>query len=231
MKKYLAILMLLPFSAQANKPIYMNPVPSSFCIPVSQVEGKIKSCNDNTIFAQAGQSCLRDIKKLRQNVAGQLKKNFSNPNARQNEQFQGNVSDNNDAAAAHQYMIAVAKQAINDLDPYFDYMEHPEHADTDEEVWQEACYRESAVALDKVMEELEDMVEEMEKAKSIEELHSAISGKHEHGLDYKSLKQEAGPAKTSGQGAGTVQGRPKGSRDSDISGIKEDEDARKKAPK
>lgn len=212
-------LIFAPSLALANEPVYNQKPPKSYCIPVETVDSRIRSCNDNKLFFDAAKRCFDDFQKLKRKVTLQLQAKLSKAAKQQSANFQASESDTNEAAIAHAYLIKIGAQAVEELDDYFDFFEHPADAETDEEVLEEPCYIQPADRLNDLVNELEDQVEEMKAAKAMELFLSKTSGARKSNLN--SLNETA-PI----QGADTPSSPskvPTGKtiRKSDISGTEE----------
>lgn len=214
----LVILIATP-TALANDSVYNQKPPKSYCVPVETVDSRIQSCKDNRLFFEAAKRCFDDFQKLRTKVTLQLQAKLSKAAQQQSENFQANETDLAEAAAAHAYLIKIGEQAVQELDDYFDFFEHPADAETDEEVLEEPCYIQPADRLNDLVNELEEQVEEMKAAKAAEMFLSKTSGARKSNLG--SLNSTA-PVKSEKTSSAPQKG-PKGKdiRKSDISGTEE----------
>ncbi|MGZ3693243.1 MAG: hypothetical protein ACXWQO_03495 [Bdellovibrionota bacterium] len=228
----IAPLLLATVLAQAaEQPKYLGAAPKSFCLSGEIVASKVKSCEDNSVFLKAAQKCFADFKALRTSTAADLGKRYGKDHDAQKQDFANHAADNKEAIAAHSYLISLGETAVKELDDYFDWIEHPEDAMTDQEIMDEPCFMENASALDKLVNDFEDEVNAMKSAKAIETAHSATSAKNMKQIDAGSVNA---PIKSnSGQGSASIKGHTIG-KDSDVSGIEESKkklDAEKKVIK
>lgn len=212
-------LFFAPHLASASEPVYSQKPPKSYCIPVETVDSRIRSCNDNKLFFDAAKRCFDDFQKLKTKVTLQLQAKLSKATKQQSANFQASEADTAEAALAHAYLIKIGEQAVQELDDYFDFFEHPADAETDEEVLAEPCYIQAADKLNDLVNELEDQVEAMKAAKAAELFLSKTSGARKSNLN--SLN-EAELTQTGDTSSGPQKG-PKGKsiRKSDISGTEE----------
>ena len=194
---------------------YRRPIPATYCMSVEKIDQWAKSCKDNGGFLEAGQDCIKDFKKLKTKVTADLKAKLAGTGVSQSTNFQGNTSDNSEAVAAHDYLVKIGEMAVRELDEYFDFLEHPADAETDEDVVAESCFSKPADALSDLVDDLEDEVNAMKIAKTIEAGHAATSSGNTTSLDSLNVA----PVKAAPGAKGSV-GTPTGKnlRPSDISG-------------
>lgn len=216
---FLSFALALP--ALADDPKYLGAAPKSYCMSGEAVAAKVKSCNDNSVFLQALKQCFDDFKQLRKSTTADLEKRYGTAGGQKGD-FASHAQNTKEAAAAHDYLIAVGEMATKELDEYFDWIEHPDDAMNDNEIMAEPCFMENASAMDKLLYEFEDEVTAMKKARQIEAAHSAISGKNVKKIDASSIPG-APPVvhSTHGKGSADVTGTPKKGIDSGVSGLKE----------
>jgi hypothetical protein len=212
------LLLAATFAQAADKPNYLNAAPKTFCMSGESVAAKIQSCNDNPIFLQAAQKCYGEFKALKKSTAADMSKRFGTQNDAQKANFANNAADNKEAMAAHDYLISLGDTAVKELTEYFDWIEQPEDAMNDEEIRAEPCFMDTAKALNQLVYELMDEVEDMKEARKIEAAHNAISGQHDKQIDG-SVNSKI--QSTKGTGSATFKGGIPKDRDSDVTGIEE----------
>lgn len=219
------LLLTTALAQAADKPDYLGTAPKTYCMGGEAVAANIKSCDDNPIFFKAAQKCVGDFRALKKSTAADLSKRFGTQNDAQKANFANNASDNREAIAAHDYMISLGEIAIKELDQYFDWMEQPEDAMNDEDIRAEPCYMDTAKAMNQLVYELMDEVEDMKAARKIEAAHNAISSQNNKQIDgsvNSQMKGKAAPV------VPAYQPKTNKSRDSDVTGIKELEEKNKK---
>ncbi|MGE3262316.1 MAG: hypothetical protein AB7K68_11100 [Bacteriovoracia bacterium] len=187
---------------------------------MSKIDTNIKSCDDNKLFVRVAQKCFDDFKSLRKSTANDLAGRFAKGDQdKQRKDFADHAANNQEAIAAHKYLISLGELAVSELDGYFDYMEHPEDAENDDEILSEPCFIENATALENIVNDFEDEVDTMKEAKEIEKVHSAISSQNKQQIDASSTNLKI--KSTTGKGSGTIKAGTTGNRESDVSGVEE----------
>ncbi len=208
-----------PALASSKKATYQQNVPQSYCMDPNLILKKIKHCNDNVMLFQAASRCVKDFQALRKKVTLELQARLSAAASSQNTNFQANELDTAEAAAAHAYLIKIGDKAVSELDDYFDFFEHPDDAENDEEILREPCFIQPADALDNLVNDLEEEVENMREAKATELMLSNISGARKTNLD--SVKDGEVNKDAVGKSAPSTGPKGKDQRKSDISGTEE----------
>jgi regulator of RNase E activity RraB len=208
------------------------------CTSVHEIDEHIQSCEDNKIFLERAQKCYEGFKGLRTQKAAEMNKRFERSgNDAQRNDFHAKQRDSDEAVRTHDQMIALGEKMMKEMDGYFDYFEHPEDVDADEEdgdavdsqVWAESCYRENALGLDKLMDELENDINTMKQARAEEAKHSRLSATVQTNLDNSSLN--SAPVGGSSHGEGSGKRVPSGASQngaSDITGVKQDQEKQKR---
>jgi hypothetical protein len=216
-------------AAGEKKPLYLTAVPSAACTSGSDIQKRIKNCEDNNLFLERAKLCMGNFQATRKNVAAQMDARFhrSYGNAQTNN-LEAKEIDSKEALKAHDYLIAMGELMMKEMDEYFDYFEHPDDIEAeegddeaaDQEIWQSACYRENAEGLDDLMDELEDQINEMKKARAEEARHASVSSDRQ---DHLTNQGKLGAAKsTKGQSAkGIKTGKSKPAK-SDVTGVEQD---------
>jgi hypothetical protein len=208
-----------PALASSKKALYQQSIPQSYCMDPNQLLKRIKHCNDNVLLYQAAERCVKDFQSLRKKVALELKARMSAAASSQDSNFQANQADTAEAAAAHSYLIKIGDKAVSELDDYFDFFEHPDDAENDEEILAEPCFIKPADALDNLVNDLEEEVENMREAKATELILSTTSGARKANLD--TLTDAPVSSGAAGKSAPSTGPKGKDQRKSDISGTEE----------
>lgn len=152
---------LLPFclsTALADSAIYEKKAPEKYCQPAAEVEKKVSSCKDNSKFLRAAIECVKKLKAERQLVLGGLQSRIQNQSVDgQNSALQKAQKTYEESQKAYDYLFQIGKVAMKEIDAYFDEIVYPDHYDSDEEILSSPCYKEVAVPLDRLAQEVEDL--------------------------------------------------------------------------
>lgn len=165
--------------AAAKPPLYRQPPPEHVCVQASTIDASTGSCDDNKLFLKQAQDCWEKVKSIHAQVTKDFQAKVGvNPTGGQNQDFGTSKADQDEAVAAHGYMLKVAETALDDLDKYFDTVVLPDDLGhmSDAEVLAEPCYHDAVYPMDQIAEQLEDKIDEMKESKGLEGLMGKTSG-------------------------------------------------------
>jgi len=199
-----------------SKPVYRNKPPKTFCDSGKTIGNGVESCEGNSIFLQKAQDCWKKLEALQENVTRDLQAIIGAPTPdQQNAAFLQSKLTYEEGNAAQEYMYQVTKTALAEVDAYFDFVVYPEHAESDEEIMAESCFKETVVPLNEVANDIQEKLVGIVSKIETSDRNANALGNHSGRID--SLNEAAPKAKV---GAGTPASAPKGKKrgQSDISG-------------
>lgn len=212
---FLALLITSP--AQAANPIYKNDPPKTFCEAGAAIDRKAQSCSQNRAYLDAANKCWKKLEDLEKRVTKELEARIGMKGVGQQQTtFQNSRSTYEESSEAYAYLLAAAHTGLKEIDEYFDFVNYPDHAEGDEEIMAEPCYKDTVVPMNDVADKFEEKTAQFTgKIESADEHAEQLSGQ-ESNLDS---TNPAGMAKTKD---GAAPGpKAKDWRESDISGTKE----------
>ncbi len=190
------------------------------CVAATDLDEKTGSCDDNHLFLEQANACLEKVLSLRAQVTNELKARMGKKSpAGQNQNFDTSKTDQSEAVAAHAFMIKITETALDELDKYFDYVVQPDDAETDDEVLETPCYNDAVVPIDDISEKLEDMLDEMDASKDMEESMGKTSGSRE--TNVKSLNDKAADSKSQSAPVGAIKKGQSPNTPSTITGVED----------
>jgi hypothetical protein len=223
-----ALLIVPSFAFAAEKPSYKKPVPEKICISAQELDARTSSCNDNGIFMKAADDCAAKVKAIHEKVTKEYKAAISkNGTGGQDVDFASSKSDNAEAVLAHDYMLKVSTQALDELDKYFDYVVQPDDVDSDDEILNTPCYHDAVVPMDGIAEQMENKIEEMKASKGMEFSMGKTSGSRETNTGSLAAPP-ASNTKGAGSGSKKIQGGASPKKSNTITGVEEDKKKRSK---
>lgn len=219
----LAIAFSSPAAHAARLPIYRQPAPEHVCALATDIEKHAGSCDDNRLFLKQAQDCWEQVKQIHDQATKEFRSRISgNATGGQGQDFGTSKADQEEAVAAHDYMLKVAETALDDLDKYFDYVVVPDDIDsmTDDQVLATPCYHDAVVPMDGIAEQMEDKIDEMKASKGMEALMGKTSASRQSNTT--SLTQSVSGAQAPGNDTPKAKkGSPKNGA-STITGVDED---------
>lgn len=166
----LFLLPALATTAHANT----DGFPASFCAPPTLISPESERCEDNLIYTQAAETCL---KRLRAEVSkeGETVKRFfsSGPKDKQSQNFAESQVDHKNASLRLARLIRLAKKTALEVDKYFDEVYLPidwelptvNNGDPKAYVMSQPCYGDTVQALDSIMNDIVRVGRELTAAK------------------------------------------------------------------
>lgn len=236
-----------PFAAEAAK------APPLECLDAEQLNSKVQGCEGNSLYGEAALSCMQKFRALvkdrTKGAAAQMKanaKDLAKEGAGQSQNFAGAEADYAVSQATLGELIEAGKLVSKQMDSYLDNIVFPEDFDAPEELIGDpvafldnsGCYSENRDGIENLLDDLDDEIANLEKAKSLSVGKLGVSNSRE-GLQNTINQSVNGrsatvknPAKTAAPGAPapTAKGGKQAAGASDLSGTKKAiEDARKGA--
>lgn len=231
MRKLFIVLALLP-ALPAHAVGFDHKVPVSFCEPGERVADRIQNCETNTEFRLASSACLEKLNQLERKLGDEAMAIAKAGVETQVGEMHTGDAEYQFSAAAMDHLIAVARLARSELDPYYKYVAPPDVFDGSvDDPFAAAdrtnCFGGTNFHIQSMQNEFSGKIARFQQRLAESKKHSkTLKGSVAATNTLGSQKA----ARTTASGGGKIQPSAPAARDSDISGIKEDEAARKLVP-
>ena len=148
--------------------------PEHFCAPAKLIQPANERCEDNDIFIQAAEKCL---KRLRAEVSreGETVKRFfsTGPKDKQSQTYAESQVDHRNASLRLARLIRLTKKTAHEVDAYFDAVFYPidyempsvNGGDPNAYVMSQPCYGDTMRSLDSIMNDIVRVGRELTSAK------------------------------------------------------------------
>lgn len=170
MREFLLILSaVLSTAARAD-----DGFPEHFCAPPSVISPESERCEDNLIYTQAAETCLKRLR-AEVNKEGETVKRFfsKGPKDKQSQNYAESQVDHRNASLRLARLIRLAKKTALEVDKYFDQVYLPidwelptvNNGDPKAYVMSQPCYGDTVEALDSIMNDIVRVGRELTTAK------------------------------------------------------------------